>query len=1355
LFKNLIFGVGIGISTFFLSSGIASADQIYQPPPSADVLYNWGNGSPSGFPNDNFSATFDQSRSFSAGDYFVQTLADDQVRLNADGTDLINSSDWGQIQRALWLGVSAGNHSVQTYYHENTGLAYVYSNVVPFDSWLAYYYPNKDLSGQPTATKVISPSGTLKSLHEDSGLGSPTNGIPSDNFSARYTTAKRLPAGDYVLRANVDDGVRVYVDGKLVLDRWTPGNQEDAVKLNISDQNTDNPNQKDTHWIEVQYSEATGASHIDVSLQPFSDVISQQSWTGEIYPNMNLTGTPVILGGNNSSISIPDLNFDWKDGSPARSIPIDHFSARFTKKVNLDAGTYLFQALADDGVRVWVDDQLVLDGWSDSGGNTRNGTVSVDSGLHTIKVEYYENTGNAKLSLTYKPFAKLPDSSEESVSHNWGTGIPAPGYPANYFTTTFDQSKNFAAGDYFVQTLADDQVRVNADGTDLINSKNWGKIEQALWLGVQGGNHTVKTYYQQNTGLAYVYSNIVPLDSWLAYYYPNQNLSGQPVATKVISPYGGLNSLHEDNGLGSPANGVPVDNFSARYTTAKRLPAGDYVLRANVDDGVRILVDGKAVLNRWTPGNQEDAVKLSISDRNTGDPAEDNVHWIEVQYYEATGASHIDVSLQPFSDVISKDTWTGEIYPTSDLTGTPVILGGNNSANPISDLNFDWKDGSPARTIPSDHFSARFTKKVDLDTGTYVFNGTADDKIRILVDGKVVTDNWNSPNFQPVTKNAIYVTAGEHTVVVEYREDTGNANLSLNYQKISPNNIFYHYGQDIQYNWGTGSPSPDLPANNFDGLFDQSGWYQGGDYYVQTLADDSINVNADGNTLISNNNWGQIGRALWLGVPQGNHTITSSYHENAGDAYAFSNIEHLDTWTAYYYPNTDLSGSPLASKVIAPHGSNNELFEDNGTGSPVPGVIPVDNFSARYSTAKRLPAGDYVIRARADDGVRVLVDGKIVLDRFTPGNSTEDAVKINIQDNNTTDPNARNIHWIEVQYLELGGASKVECSIQPLSDVQNTDQWVGFVYPTQNLTGDHPVVLGGVGSQTRINQLNFDWGSGSPQAIIPADHFSATFVKNAYFDGGNYQINANADDGVSVYVDGIPVISSWVDGSGSKQAYTYLSQGYHTILVNYYENTGAAHLSVDTIKVNYTRYQDIDLRLRANITAQDIIDFFNRTPGHQNSPLKADAQTYIDIQNKYGVNAQYLVAHSILETGWGTSQIYQYKHNLFGYGAYDSNPFNGAYYFPSDNDSINYEGYIVRKNYLNENGKYYHGPNLVGMNVLYASDESWADSIARIMQSIKPFDGSYYTYTPNIWMAGSTDVPPAYGNAIPVGQPTP
>jgi hypothetical protein len=107
------------------------------------------------------------------------------------------------------------------------------------------------------------------------------------------------------------------------------------------------------------------------------------------------------------------------------------------------------------------------------------------------------------------------------------------------------------------------------------------------------------------------------------------------------------------------------------------------------------------------------------------------------------------------------------------------------------------------------------------------------------------------------------------------------------------------------------------------------------------------------------------------------------------------------------------------------------------------------------------------------------------------------------------------------------------------------------------------------------------------------------------------------------------------------------------------------------------------------------------------------------------MNGLYLAAHAALETGWGTSRIFKDKNNLFGYGAYDRDPYNSAYRFASVQDCIYYAANKIKENYLTPGGKYYNGPTLVGMNVKYASDKQWHKKIANIMAQIAKHDPNF------------------------------
>ncbi|KFN02459.1 N-acetylmuramoyl-L-alanine amidase [Bacillus clarus] len=153
-------------------------------------------------------------------------------------------------------------------------------------------------------------------------------------------------------------------------------------------------------------------------------------------------------------------------------------------------------------------------------------------------------------------------------------------------------------------------------------------------------------------------------------------------------------------------------------------------------------------------------------------------------------------------------------------------------------------------------------------------------------------------------------------------------------------------------------------------------------------------------------------------------------------------------------------------------------------------------------------------------------------------------------------------------------------------------------------------------------------------------------------------------------------------------------------------------------------YINLNVTLPSSVTEQEIDNYIKRY--HPDSPLVGTGQDFIKAQNEYGVNALYLAAHAILESGYGKSEIAYRKHNLFGLKAYDWDPFANAKYLSSYGQSIAYNADYVRKNYLEKTGPYFNGYTLTDMNVMYSTDKEWASKIANIMERIKPFNKKDY-----------------------------
>jgi hypothetical protein len=125
------------------------------------------------------------------------------------------------------------------------------------------------------------------------------------------------------------------------------------------------------------------------------------AWYGEYYANMTLTGEPALVRQD------PTIAFEWQAGSPGAGVPADQFSVRWTRTLALEAGWYTFTVLRDDGARLFVDDALILDRWSD-GATYETVSAFVLGGNRMLRLEVYENGGAAAagLSWTFVPAHK-------------------------------------------------------------------------------------------------------------------------------------------------------------------------------------------------------------------------------------------------------------------------------------------------------------------------------------------------------------------------------------------------------------------------------------------------------------------------------------------------------------------------------------------------------------------------------------------------------------------------------------------------------------------------------------------------------------------------------------------------------------------------------------------------------------------------------------------------------------------------------------------------------------------------------------------------------------------------------------
>lgn len=141
-------------------------------------------------------------------------------------------------------------------------------------------------------------------------------------------------------------------------------------------------------------------------------------------------------------------------------------------------------------------------------------------------------------------------------------------------------------------------------------------------------------------------------------------------------------------------------------------------------------------------------------------------------------------------------------------------------------------------------------------------------------------------------------------------------------------------------------------------------------------------------------------------------------------------------------------------------------------------------------------------------------------------------------------------------------------------------------------------------------------------------------------------------------------------------------------------------------------FENYDVRTPSNLTAQELESFVAGTE------LEGLGETYYQAEQQHGINAFVVLALSAHESAWGKSRLAREKNNIFGYMAYDRDPYNSAKDFASKGEGVLVVANHLATNYLKSGGKYFNGYTLKGMNVMYASDMEWNSKITSIMNSL-------------------------------------
>ena len=272
--------------------------------------------------------------------------------------------------------------------------------------------------------------------------------------------------------------------------------------------------------------------------------------------------------------------------------------------------------------------------------------------------------------------------------------------------------------------------------------------------------------------------------------------------------------------------------------------------------------------------------------------------------------------------------------------------------------------------------------------------------------------------------------------------------------------------------------------------------------------------------------------------------------------------------------------------------------------------------------------------------------------------------------------------------------------------------------------------------------------------IISEEQIGATITKSSAnkiveIGGANYTSNYKVKAGDTIYVTS-DMLAIWSEPSEDSRKITTLKQNDEIkvleIIQNWYKisygNTKGWVKSECTIYINPNASEEqkqttsetktkeqllatLNINMQLNKPSGLTLEQFKKVLSDEkdkNKIFENNAEYFYYIEKQYNINGIFVAAVGIHESAWGTSKIALQKNNLFGYGAYDSNPYNGAYEFSNYSESIDLLARVFVKYYINPSGTsiyggekavgtYYNGATLSGVNTKYASDKNWANAV--------------------------------------------
>ncbi len=570
-------------------------------------------------------------------------------------------------------------------------------------------------------------------------------------------------------------------------------------------------NQQIAVVIDEEYYEDTNLSSsttftYEVAAFDAADNISERSEALQV-TTLEETGTGIGLAGeyyngtNFEELKLnridETVNFHWAGDAPDEALDPNAFTVRWTGKVEPEfSETYTFYTETHGGIRLWIDNQLLIDDWGAHNMAKKDGAISLNAGeKYDIRMEYCETNGAAVARLYWSSTSQ----DKEIIPKNRLYPPFVPGIPGDINTTststtvtvTWDEVDG-AAG-YDIE--ADGEVIDNGDSTTYIHTGLSPDTQHEYRVRSKASAVTGEwsTIYTERTKIGIPQNiNAAAVDDEVTLTWDEvTGATGYDIEVDGDVIDNGLDTIYVHSGL------MPGTQHTYRVRAKNENGAGDWsvtftkVILSSIPTNLQAAVTSNSITLTWDP--VPEALSYDVeADGIIIDNGQDTTY-IHEHLMPNTQHTYRVRAIRPdgpkdWSALLIKSTLPepgsgtglkGEYYDNQDLTD-------HKHSRIDESVNFDWKNNSPAPGIEASEFSVRWTGRIEPRfSETYTFYIEAHGGIKLWVDNQLLIDDWGAHSMIK-RDGTIALNAGEkYDIRMEYRESNGIALARLFWSSFS------------------------------------------------------------------------------------------------------------------------------------------------------------------------------------------------------------------------------------------------------------------------------------------------------------------------------------------------------------------------------------------------------------------------------------------------------------------------------------------------------------------------------------------------------------------------------------------